>query len=141
MPHIGFDLRQRDPPGIPGPHKTRYRKGRRACPWPRPGLPNISKGNPDFLYLRSILSVSDESRQGGQSGPQSHSQILAPGCHLPYRAFLNFCCTALRGIENLDRVIRRFWALMYWVFENTPIYKIFISENYCIFRNDLSLMK
>jgi hypothetical protein len=28
MPHIGFYLRQRDPPDIPSPHKTRYRKGR-----------------------------------------------------------------------------------------------------------------
>jgi hypothetical protein len=40
----------------------------------------------------------------------------------------------------LDRAIRRFWALFYWVFENTPIYKVFISENYCIFRNDRTLM-
>ena len=32
MPHIGFDLRQRDPPDIPGPHKTRDRKGGPASP-------------------------------------------------------------------------------------------------------------
>ena len=43
-------------------------------------------------------------------------------------------------IEGLDRVIRRFWALMYWIFENTAIAKIFISNNYCIIRNDPSLI-
>jgi hypothetical protein len=45
------------------------------------------------------------------------------------------------NIENLDKAIRRFWALMYWLFENTAIYKAFISEMYCIFRIDRNLMK
>lgn len=43
-------------------------------------------------------------------------------------------------IEGLDRSIRRFWALMYWIFENTPVFKVFISDNYCIFRHDISLI-
>lgn len=36
---------------------------------------------------------------------------------------------------GLDRAIRRLWALVYWCFENTPIYKMFISTQYCIFRH------
>lgn len=40
------------------------------------------------------------------------------------------------SIEGLDRAMRRMWALFYWLFENTSIAKIFISENYCILRND-----
>lgn len=48
--------------------------------------------------------------------------------------------THTEEIEGLDRAIRRFWALLYWVFENTGIAKIFISENYCIIRNDLSMI-
>jgi len=48
--------------------------------------------------------------------------------------------TNTETISNLERVIRRFWALLYWIFENTPVYKIFISENYCIFRHDISLI-
>jgi hypothetical protein len=44
------------------------------------------------------------------------------------------------SIEGLDRVIRRFWALLYWTFENTSMAKVFISEKYCIIRNDPSLM-
>lgn len=43
-------------------------------------------------------------------------------------------------ISGLDRSIRRFWTLNYWLFENSPIFKIFISENYAIFRNDMSLI-
>jgi hypothetical protein len=30
---------------------------------------------------------------------------------------------------QLERAIRRFWALLSWVFEKTPIYKIYISDN------------
>jgi len=48
--------------------------------------------------------------------------------------------TQPESIAGLDRVIRRFWALAYWVFENTAIYKTFISQNYCIFRSDLSII-
>jgi hypothetical protein len=48
--------------------------------------------------------------------------------------------THTESLENLDRAIRRFWALTYWIFENTPIYKAFVSDNYCIFRNDANLM-
>jgi hypothetical protein len=40
--------------------------------------------------------------------------------------------------EGLDRAIRRMWALLYWVFENTLIYKIFISDNYSLFKNEIS---
>lgn len=43
-------------------------------------------------------------------------------------------------IEGLERAMRRFWALIYWIFENTPMTKLFISMNYCIIRNDKSLM-
>lgn len=42
--------------------------------------------------------------------------------------------THSESIEGLDRAMRRMWALFYWVFENTPITKAFISENYYIMR-------
>ena len=38
-------------------------------------------------------------------------------------------------IEGLDRAMRRMWALFYWLFENTPMAKIFLSQHYCIIRN------
>lgn len=40
------------------------------------------------------------------------------------------------SIEGLDRAIRRMWAILYWVFENTPTYKLFISDTYCVFKNE-----
>ncbi|WP_288882567.1 SDH family Clp fold serine proteinase [Pedobacter panaciterrae] len=38
------------------------------------------------------------------------------------------------SIEGLDQAIRRFWAFLYWSFESTQIYKMFISKNYTIFK-------
>jgi len=37
-------------------------------------------------------------------------------------------------IRDLDRMMRRLWALYYWMFENMVIAKVFVSENYCILR-------
>ena len=48
--------------------------------------------------------------------------------------------THTESIAELERALRRFWALIYWVFENTPMAKCFVSTNYCIVRNDKSLM-
>lgn len=44
------------------------------------------------------------------------------------------------SIPNLDRSLRRLWALIYWIFENSTTYKIYISEKYSIFRHDTSLI-
>lgn len=41
--------------------------------------------------------------------------------------------------KDLNRTCRRFWALLNWIFENTSMAKIYISDNYCIIRNDNSL--
>lgn len=42
--------------------------------------------------------------------------------------------------EGLSRAIRRFWALCYWCFENSPAYKTFISDNYCLLRNEFTVI-
>lgn len=42
---------------------------------------------------------------------------------------------------DFDRALRRFWALLYWVYGSTPVYKIFISKEYSIFRSDQSLIQ
>jgi len=42
--------------------------------------------------------------------------------------------------EGLNRAIKRLWALFYWLFENTSIYKTFVSEHYCLMRNDKSII-
>ena len=40
-------------------------------------------------------------------------------------------------IQGFERAIHRFWALLYWAFENTAIMKIFISSQYSLFKSRL----
>jgi hypothetical protein len=73
-----------------------------------------------------------------------HSQWKTHSRGIPREIAWNECKIKIihtESINDLDRAVRRFWALMYWAFENTPIYKLFISDNYCIFRNDRELLK
>jgi hypothetical protein len=37
-------------------------------------------------------------------------------------------------VPALHRTMRRLWALMYWLFENTAVSKVFISTHYALFR-------
>lgn len=41
-------------------------------------------------------------------------------------------------IEGLHRALRRFWAIAYYVFDKTSIFKLFLSDNYCIIRTQLN---
>ena len=38
-------------------------------------------------------------------------------------------------IVGLDIAMRRMWALFYWLFENSPMLKVFVSNEYCLIRN------
>ena len=40
------------------------------------------------------------------------------------------------SIPGLDMAIRRFNVLFHWLFENTSIAKVYISDDYCIIRSD-----
>ncbi len=42
-------------------------------------------------------------------------------------------------LQGMNRALRRFWALMYWIFETTPTAKIFISDQYALFKNVVQL--
>ena len=42
--------------------------------------------------------------------------------------------THAEDIDGLERAMRRMWALLYWIFENSMITKMFVSNNYCIIR-------
>ncbi len=48
--------------------------------------------------------------------------------------------THSESIDGLDRAIKRLWALFYWLFENTAIFKTFVSEHYSLMRNDRTLI-
>jgi hypothetical protein len=43
------------------------------------------------------------------------------------------------NVEGFERVIRRFWALAYWIFESSAVAKIFISDNYSLFKSRVNL--
>ena len=47
--------------------------------------------------------------------------------------------TASEDFPGLDRAIKRYWALIYWIFENSGIFKTFVSDNYSLFRVDQSI--
>ena len=38
------------------------------------------------------------------------------------------------NVDGFERAIRRLWALLYWVFENSSIAKVFVSQDYSLFR-------
>lgn len=52
---------------------------------------------------------------------------------------LNECglkITHAESIAGLNRAIKRFWAVAYWFFENSTIFKAYLSPNYVVFRTD-----
>lgn len=68
----------------------------------------------------------------------SHTEWKSHGHAINRDVAWNVCrlkITPSESIEGLDRAMRRMWALFYWLFENTPMVKIFVSDNYCIIRN------
>jgi hypothetical protein len=39
------------------------------------------------------------------------------------------------SVPGLQRALRRLWTLLFWAFENTPSVKVYMSQQYAIFRN------
>jgi len=72
----------------------------------------------------------------------SHSVWKSHSRGITRESAWNVCKLQITHAETigLDKAIRRLWALFYWVFENTPAYKVFISEYYCLIRNDRTLI-
>ena len=74
----------------------------------------------------------------------NHSKWKNHGHAITREAAWDVCklkITHAESIVGLDKAMRRMWALYYWIFENLPLAKVFISENYCIMRNDINLNK
>ena len=38
-------------------------------------------------------------------------------------------------VPDFEKAMRRFWALLYWVFDNTALLKLFISSQYSLFKS------
>lgn len=68
-----------------------------------------------------------------------HSKWKNHGHAITREAAWDVCKLKINHAEDtpgLDRAMKRMWALFYWFFENSSVTKVFISENYCIIRND-----
>lgn len=67
-----------------------------------------------------------------------HTKWKSHGHFIDRDVAYNVCklqITHSETINGLDKAMRRMWALFYWVFENTPLLKIFVSNEYCLIRN------
>lgn len=68
-----------------------------------------------------------------------HSEWKIHGHAISRKAVWDVCklkITNSETIADLDKAMRRMWALYYWIFENTEVTKVLISENYSFFRQD-----
>lgn len=69
-----------------------------------------------------------------------HSEWKHHGHAIRREAAWDVCRLKITHAEKIgiERPMRRMWALFYWLFENTVpgMVKIFVSENYCVIRND-----
>ncbi len=68
-----------------------------------------------------------------------HSKWMSHGHSINRETAWDVCRLKISHAEtipNMDRAMRRMWALFYWLFENTPAAKFLISDNYCIIRNN-----
>lgn len=43
----------------------------------------------------------------------------------------------IETVKGLERAVRRFWALIYYVFDRSNAAKVFLSQNYCLIRNNV----
>lgn len=92
-------------------------------------------------YSDGITQVTPEERKNRASEIAKmlcdHSKWKNHGHAITREAAWDVCKLKIvhsEDIAGLDRAMRRMWALFYWVFENTPVAKIFLSENYSIMR-------
>lgn len=68
----------------------------------------------------------------------NHKEWKSHGHYINREAAHDQCkleITYSESIPNLDKAMRRMWALFYWIFDSTPINKLFVSDSYCIIRN------
>ena len=97
---------------------------------------NHSNGNP--------VTSGERKQRANEIANQlcKHSLWKSHGRGITRDAAWDVCRLKITHSETigLDRSIKRFWALFYWLFENTPIYKTFVSQHYSLMRNDRSLI-
>lgn len=92
----------------------------------------------------TIVTDSDKKQRANEIASLlcDHSKWKNHGHAITREAAWEVCKLKIVHAEShmdLDKAMRRMWALYYWLFENLSITKFFISENYCIMRNDINV--
>ncbi len=95
------------------------------------------------LHSDGIIPVTDAEKKSRSNEIAKllcdHSKWKNHGHAITREAAWDVCKLKITHAEKtigLERAMRRMWALFYWIFENTFLTKVFISENYCIMRAD-----
>lgn len=93
----------------------------------------------------NIVSDEDKHQRANEIAIKlcDHGQWKTHSRGITREAAWNECKIKITHPETtpqLDRAIRRCWALQYWAFENTSIFKMYVSKEYAIFKNDPSLI-
>lgn len=108
----------------------------------------------EYLYLYKFADWNVHASTGNPVTPEekkarskeiaellcAHSLWKSHGRGINRHDVKNTCrieITHTETIQGLERATRRFWAFLYWAFGATNIYKMFISENYCIIRSQM----
>jgi hypothetical protein len=95
------------------------------------------------IHSDLITPVSDDEKKARANEIANmlcdHSKWKNHGHAITREAAWDVCKLKIihsEDVEGLDRAMRRMWTIYYWLFENFPITKFFLSENYCIIRRD-----
>ena len=89
----------------------------------------------------SPVTDSDRDKRASEIANQlcNHSLWLSHSSRITRDMALDIChlqVTHPEDIPGLARAIKRFWALVNMLLEQTMVTKIFASENYMLFRNE-----
>lgn len=101
-----------------------------------------------LTHSDGVTKVSNDERKGRAHEIASmlcdHSKWKNHGHAITREAAWDVCklkITHAEQVVGLDRAMKRMWALYYWIFENLALAKFFLSENYCIIRQDTNGIK
>lgn len=94
----------------------------------------------------SLVTIDERKKRASEIANQlcKHSLWKSHGRGITRESAWSVCnlkITHSESVDGLDRAIKRLWALFYWLFENTNIYKIFVSQYYTLMRQDKTLIK
>jgi len=88
-----------------------------------------------------VVTAAERKNRSGEIANLlcDHSKWKNHGHAISREAAWDVCKLKISHAEahNLEKPMRRMWALFYWIFDTQPISKFFVSDNYCLIRGDV----